>query len=47
VCIRFRVNVSTEPLPGNNRGIFTEPLTSKDRGIYRHTYTSTHTQTAT
>jgi hypothetical protein len=25
VCIRYRGNVSTEPLPNNDRGIFTEP----------------------
>jgi hypothetical protein len=25
VCIRYRGNVSTEPLPSNDRGIFTEP----------------------
>jgi hypothetical protein len=25
VCIRYRGNISTEPLPSNNRGIFTEP----------------------
>jgi hypothetical protein len=30
VCIRYRGNVSTEPLPGNDRGIFTEPLPSND-----------------
>jgi hypothetical protein len=48
VCIRYRGNVSkeplpssdsgifTEPLPGNYKGIFTEPLPSNDRGIHRH-----------
>jgi hypothetical protein len=25
VCIRYRGNVSTEPLPSNDKGIFTEP----------------------
>jgi hypothetical protein len=25
VCIRYRGNVSTEPLPSNDRGTFTEP----------------------
>jgi hypothetical protein len=33
VCIRYRGNVSTEPLPSNDKGIFTEPLASNDRGI--------------
>jgi hypothetical protein len=33
VCIRYRGNVSTEPLPSNYRGIFTEPLPSNDRGF--------------
>jgi hypothetical protein len=33
VCIRFSGNVSTEPLPSNDRGIFTEPLPSNDKGI--------------
>jgi hypothetical protein len=33
VCIRYRSNVSTEPLPSNDRGIFTEPLSSNDKGI--------------
>jgi hypothetical protein len=32
VCIRYRVNVSTEPLPSNDTGIFSEPLPSNDRG---------------
>jgi hypothetical protein len=26
VCIHYRGNVSTEPLPSNNRGIFSEPF---------------------
>jgi hypothetical protein len=34
VCIRYRSNVSTEPLPKNNRRIFTESLPSKDKGIF-------------
>jgi hypothetical protein len=38
-CIRYRGNVSTEPLPINDRGIFTEPLPSNDKGIHRHTNT--------
>jgi hypothetical protein len=33
VCIRYRGNVSTEPLPSNDRRIFTEPLSSNDKGI--------------
>jgi hypothetical protein len=28
------VNVSTEPLPSYDRGIFTEPLPSNNKGIY-------------
>jgi hypothetical protein len=32
VCIRYRGNVYTKPLPSKDRGIFTEPLTSNDRG---------------
>jgi hypothetical protein len=32
VCICYRGNVSTEPLPSNDRGIFTKPLPSNDRG---------------
>jgi hypothetical protein len=31
VCIRSSVNVFTEPLPSNDRGIFTEPLPTYDR----------------
>jgi hypothetical protein len=50
LCIRYRSNVSTEPLPsndreifnepfpGNNNGIFTEPLPSNDMGV-THTHT--------
>jgi hypothetical protein len=40
VCIRFRRNVSTEPLPRNDKGIFTEPsrcLPTKGGYTYRHT----------
>jgi hypothetical protein len=54
VCIRYRGNVSTEPLPSSDRGIFIEPLPSSDRGIFTepflatirgiHTHTHTHTQ---
>jgi hypothetical protein len=33
VCIRYRGNVSTEPLPSNNKGSFNEPLPSNDKGI--------------
>jgi hypothetical protein len=40
-CIRYRGNVSTEPLPSNDRGIFTEPLCSNDKGIHIHTQTAT------
>jgi hypothetical protein len=54
VCIRYRGNVSTEPLPSNDRGIFTEPLPSNGKGIFTEplpskyrgdTQTHTHTHT--
>jgi hypothetical protein len=44
LCIRYRGNISTEPLPSNDRGIFTEPLPSNDR---RDAPTHTHTRAAT
>jgi hypothetical protein len=55
VCIRYRGNVSTEPLASNDRGVFTEPLPSNNREIFteplpsndRWRYTDTHTHTAT
>jgi hypothetical protein len=34
VCIRYRGNVSTEPLPCNDRGIFAEQLPSNYKGIF-------------
>jgi hypothetical protein len=34
VCIRYHGNVSTEPLPSNDKGIFTDPLPSNDKGIF-------------
>jgi hypothetical protein len=34
MCIRYRGNVSTEPLLGNDRGIFTESLPSNDKGTF-------------
>jgi hypothetical protein len=40
VCIRYRGNASTEPLPSNDRGIFTEPtryLGTIGGYTYRHT----------
>jgi hypothetical protein len=37
VCIRYRGNVPTAPLPSNDRGIFTEPLPNNDRGIHTQT----------
>jgi hypothetical protein len=46
VRIRYRGNVSTEPLPSNDRGTFTERLPSNDRGGYTDTPRK-HTQTAT
>jgi hypothetical protein len=45
VRIRCRGNVSTELLPGNDKGISTEPLPSNDKRIHRHTYTQTQTAT--
>jgi hypothetical protein len=54
--IRYRGNVSTEPLPSNDRGIFTDPLPSNNKGIFTEslpnndrgdTHTHTHTHTAT
>jgi hypothetical protein len=44
LCIRYRGNVSTEPLPSNDKGILNEPLPSNYRG---DTQTQAHTQTAT
>jgi hypothetical protein len=38
VCIRYRGNVPTVPLPSNDKGIFTEPLPSTNRGIHIQTY---------
>jgi hypothetical protein len=32
--IRYRGNVSTEPLPSNDKGIFTEPLPSNNMGTF-------------
>jgi hypothetical protein len=40
VCIRYRVNVSTEPLPSNDTGTFTERSRAAIRG---DTWTHTHT----
>jgi hypothetical protein len=40
VCIRYRGNVYTEPLPSNDRGIFIEPsrcLATIGGCTYRHT----------
>jgi hypothetical protein len=34
VCIRYRGNVYTRPLPSNDRRIFTEPFPSNDKGIF-------------
>jgi hypothetical protein len=53
VCIRYRDNVSIEPLPSNDRGIFIEPFPSNNKGSFteplpsndkgRYTDTNTHT----
>jgi hypothetical protein len=43
VCIRYRGNVYTEPLPSKDKGIFTEPLPSNDNGGYTDTHTHAHT----
>jgi hypothetical protein len=40
MCIRYRSEVSTEPLPSNDKGISIEPLPSSDRGILTETLTS-------
>jgi hypothetical protein len=34
VCIRYRGNISTEPLSSSDKGIFTEPLPSNDKGVF-------------
>jgi hypothetical protein len=54
VCIRYRGNVSTEPLPSTDRRIFTEPLPSNDKGMFTEPLPSnyggggdTHTYTHT
>jgi hypothetical protein len=49
VCIPYRGNVSTEPLPNSDRGIFTEPgrCLATIGGIHRHTHTQTHERTQT
>jgi hypothetical protein len=53
VCIRYRGNISTEPLPSNCKGMFIEPLPSNDKGIFTGPLPSndwggyTDTQTAT
>jgi hypothetical protein len=51
VCIRYRGNVSTDPLPSNDKGNFTEPLPSNDKGSFTKPLpsndrgdTQTHTQ---
>jgi hypothetical protein len=38
LCIRYRGNVSTEPLPSNDTGIFTEPLPSNDNRMHIGTH---------
>jgi hypothetical protein len=54
VCILYRGDVSTEPLPTNDRGIITELLPSNDKGIFTGSFpindrgdTQTHTHTHT
>jgi hypothetical protein len=39
VCICYRGNGYTEPLPSSDRGIYTTPLPSNDRGIHIQTNT--------
>jgi hypothetical protein len=34
VCIRYRGNVFTKPLPINDRGTFSEPLLSNETGLH-------------
>jgi hypothetical protein len=38
MCICYRSNVSSEPLPSNDKGMFNEPLHSNDRGIRIQTH---------
>jgi hypothetical protein len=38
VCIRYCGNVSTEPLPSNDKVIFTEPFPSNEKGIHIQTH---------
>jgi hypothetical protein len=52
VCIRYRGDVSTEPLPSNDRGFLTDPLPSNDMWIFTEPLssndkgdTNTHTHT--
>jgi hypothetical protein len=47
MCIRYRGNVSTEPLPSNYRGIFIEPLPSNDKGIFAEPLPSNYSGTFT
>jgi hypothetical protein len=52
MCIRYRGNVSTEPLASKGKGIFIEPLPSNDREIFTEPLPSTdkgdtHTHTGT
>jgi hypothetical protein len=47
VCIRCRSNVSTEPLPSNDKGIFTKPLLSNDKGISTDPLPGNHKETFT
>jgi hypothetical protein len=43
VCIRYRRNISTQPLPSNDKGIFTETLPSNYEYMGEYTGARTHT----
>jgi hypothetical protein len=55
LCIRYRGNVSTQPVPSNDKGIFTEPLSGNDKRTYtkplpsngKEIHRHTHTETLT
>jgi hypothetical protein len=47
VCIRYRGNISTEPLSSNDKGDFTEPLPSNDKEIFTEPLRSNDKETFT
>jgi hypothetical protein len=38
MCIHYHGNVSTEPLPSNDKEVFTESLPRNDKGIHTQTH---------